>query len=50
MWKSDAYAMPKMLEDFVCFDSYVFVCFDSLHPCQQFFSHVGTGLSGLNQY
>ena len=27
-----------------------FVCFDSLHPSQQFFSHVRTGLSGLNQY
>ena len=32
---------------------YLFVClfvlnFDSLHPSQQFFSHVGTGLPGLN--
>ena len=27
-----------------------FVCFDSLHPSQQFFSHARTGLSGLNQY
>ena len=24
--------------------------FDSLHPSQQFFSHVGTGLPGFNQY
>ena len=24
--------------------------FDSLHPSQQFFSHAGTGLPGLNQY
>ena len=28
----------------------LFVCFDSLHPSQQFFSHVGTGLPGLKQY
>ena len=27
-----------------------FVCFDSLHPSKQFFSHVGMGLPGLNQY
>ena len=26
------------------------VCFDSLHPSQQFLSHVKTGLPGLNQY
>ena len=26
------------------------VCFDSLHPSQQFFSHVGSGLPRLNQY
>ena len=26
------------------------VCFDSLCPSQQFFSYVGTGLPGLNQY
>ena len=26
------------------------VCFDSYHPSQQFFSHVGTGLPGLNQH
>ena len=25
-------------------------CFDSLRPSQQFFSHVWTGLPGLNQY
>ena len=24
--------------------------FDSLHPSQQFFSHVRTGFPGLNQY
>ena len=23
-----------------------FVCFDALHPSQQFFNHVGTGLHG----
>ena len=28
----------------------LFVLFDSLHPSQQFFSYVGTGLPGLNQY
>ena len=27
----------------------LFVCFDSLHPSQQFFSYVGTGFPGLNQ-
>ena len=27
----------------------LFVCFDSLHPSQQFFSHDRTGLPGLNQ-
>ena len=29
---------------FVCFDVCVwwFVCFNALHPCQQFFSHFGT--------
>ena len=27
-----------------------FICFDSLHPSQQVFSHVRTGLPGLNQY
>ena len=27
-----------------------FVRFDSLHSSQHFFSHVRTGLSGLNQY
>ena len=26
------------------------VCFDSLRPSQHFFSHVGKGLPGLNQY
>ena len=26
-----------------------FVCFDPLHPSQQFFSYVGKGLPGLNQ-
>ena len=25
-------------------------CFDSLHPSQHFFSHVVTGLPGLNKY
>ena len=28
----------------------VFVCLDSLCYSQQFFSHVGTGLHGLNQF
>ena len=27
-----------------------FVCFDSLCHSQQLFGHVGTGLTGLNQY
>ena len=27
-----------------------FALFDSLRPSQQFFSHVGMGLPGLNQY
>ena len=26
------------------------LCFDSLRPSRQFFSHVGTGLPGFNQY
>ena len=26
------------------------VCVGSLCPSQQFFSHVGTGITGLNQY
>ena len=29
---------------------YLFVRFDSLHPSQQFFTRVRTGLPGLNQY
>ena len=29
---------------------YLFVLFDSLRPSQHFFSYVGTGLHGLNQY
>ena len=28
----------------------LFVLFDSLHPSQQFFSYVGMGLPGFNQY
>ena len=28
----------------------MFTCFDTLHPSQQFFSHVWMGLPGLNQY
>ena len=28
----------------------LFVCFDSLCPSQYCYSHVGTGISGLNQY
>ena len=28
----------------------LFVSFDSLQPSQQFFSYVGMGLPGLNQY
>ena len=28
----------------------IFVLLDSLRPSQQFFSYVGTGLPGLNQY
>ena len=32
-------------------DQYLlFVWFDSLHPSQQFFSHLEMGLPGLNQY
>ena len=39
----------------VCVHMYSMWCsliawFDSLRPSQQFFSHVRTGLSGLNQY
>ena len=30
--------------------SLCFVCSDSLHPSQQFFTYVETGLPGLNQY
>ena len=29
---------------------YLLVCFDSLRPSPQFFSHVGMALPGLNQY
>ena len=29
---------------------YLIVLFDSLWPSQQFFSYVGMGLPGLNQY
>ena len=29
---------------------YLFLLFDSKHLSQQFFSYVGTGLPGLNQY
>ena len=29
---------------------FLFVCFNSLCPSQQFFSYVGTGLPRLNQY
>ena len=29
---------------------FLFVCFESLRPSQQFFSYDGMGLSGLNQY
>ena len=43
---------------FVCVLMYIphgqdldkFICFDSLRPSQQFFSHVGTCLAGSNQY
>ena len=43
-----AYAIStkNMQHDFFVF----LVWFDSLRPSQQFFSHVGTGLPGLNQY
>ena len=29
---------------------YFIVCFDSFHTSQQFSSHVGTGLPGLNHF
>ena len=32
-----------------CFLLFFFL-FESLHPSQQFFSYVGMGLPGLNQY
>ena len=38
----------KNLRD--CADTHACMSFDSLRPCQQFFSHVGAGLPGLNQY
>ena len=33
-----------------CLNNATFCLFDSLHPSQQSFSYVGTGLSGSNQY
>ena len=33
-----------------CYRICEFVCFESLRPRQQFFSHVKTDLPGLNQY
>ena len=35
---------------FACLYLWWFVCFNTLCPSQQFFSHVGTGLPGLNHY
>ena len=43
-WKSHALLYKRRYVKFL------FVCFDSLLPSQQFFSYVGTGLPGLNQY
>ena len=40
------YVMLLILLFFLCF----FFVFDSLRPSQHFFSYVGTGLPGLNQY
>ena len=37
-------------EYFKIFNTRLFVCFDSLHPSQEFFSHVEQGLPKLNQY
>ena len=40
-----------MLSDFFIVMVFcLFVWFDSLRHSQQFFSYVGTGLSGLDQY
>ena len=38
------------LVHYFCFFINIFGCFDSLHPSQQLFSHVGMGLPGLDQY
>ena len=38
-------------EQVICPDLNIsFVWFDYLHPSRKIFSHVGTGLPGLNQY
>ena len=40
----------QMTRKWVLLQTVCFVWFDSLCPSQQFFSYVGTGLPGLNQY
>ena len=35
---------------YLSYGSCLIVCFDSLCPSQQFFNHIGMGLSGFNQY
>ena len=40
----------KFIGQFSTYFNDRFVCFDSLHSSQQFFSHVGMGLPWLNQY
>ena len=40
--------LPELLPP--AYKKCLFVYFDSLRPSQYFFSHVGTGLPGLNQY
>ena len=40
----------SVLQKVAEFKESTFVCFDYLHPSQQAFSYVRTGLSGLNQY
>ena len=41
-----SFPSSNIYRDIMC----LFVCFDSLHPSLQFFSHVWMGLPGLNQY
>ena len=46
------FPVNHFLHEYSCYapPTMIFACFDSLSPSQQFFSYVGMGLPGLNQY